>query len=110
MNNPHEDILQKIVKSIAGKQRFLVATHVRPDGDAIGSVLSMAGLLRRLGKQADPYCQDPVPAAYRFLPGAEAIRHEILQPSFMKPPFLSTARNFPGWEWSSPLPSVESRF
>jgi phosphoesterase RecJ-like protein len=54
---------------------------VRPDGDAIGSVLSMTHLLHRLGKKADPYCQDPVPTAYRFLPGAGLIGTRVLQPA-----------------------------
>ncbi len=81
MNKPKDDIIPEIVASIQLSQSFLVATHVRPDGDAIGSVLSMTHLLHRLGKKADPYCQDPVPTAYRFLPGASSIRDRILQPS-----------------------------
>jgi bifunctional oligoribonuclease and PAP phosphatase NrnA len=80
MNNPQHDIIQEIGASIQLSERFLVATHVRPDGDAIGSVLSMTHLLHRLGKKADPYCQDPVPTAYRFLPGAHLIRDRVLQP------------------------------
>jgi bifunctional oligoribonuclease and PAP phosphatase NrnA len=80
MNNPQHDIIQEIGASIRHNQRFLVATHVRPDGDAVGSVLAMTHLLHSLGKEADPYCQDPVPTAYRFLPGTPSIRDRALQP------------------------------
>jgi phosphoesterase RecJ-like protein len=73
--------MEELVASIRSKERFLVATHVRPDGDAIGSVLAMTHLLRRLGKKADAYCQDPVPSAYRFLPDAQSIRDAVSQPS-----------------------------
>jgi bifunctional oligoribonuclease and PAP phosphatase NrnA len=81
MNKPQHDVIAEVVASIQGNQRFLVATHVRPDGDAIGSVLSMTYLLERLGKKADPYCQDPVPTAYQFLPGSDSIRANVPQPS-----------------------------
>ncbi len=69
--------VQKISEVIHKHQRFLVATHVRPDGDAIGSVLALTFMLRKLGKQADPYCQDPAPPGPDFLPGSQDIRHVI---------------------------------
>jgi bifunctional oligoribonuclease and PAP phosphatase NrnA len=81
MNNPQHDVIQDVAASIRSHHRFLVATHVRPDGDAIGSVLSMTHLLTQLGKEADPCCQDPVPTAYQFLPGAHSISNRVLQPS-----------------------------
>jgi bifunctional oligoribonuclease and PAP phosphatase NrnA len=66
-----------ILKVIRKYQRFLVATHVRPDGDAVGSLLGMTHILRKLGKTADPYCQDPVPAAQMFLRGSNEVRHRV---------------------------------
>ena len=44
--------LQQIVQAIGSRQRFVIASHARPDGDAIGSSLAMAYALRALGKQA----------------------------------------------------------
>ena len=35
---------------IAQHDRFLVTTHVRPDGDALGSEVGMVGLLRQMGR------------------------------------------------------------
>jgi phosphoesterase RecJ-like protein len=40
----------------------------------------MTYLLRRLGKEADPYCQDPIAAAHEFLPGSGSIRHTVGEP------------------------------
>ncbi len=37
---------------IESHQRFLIASHIRPDGDAIGSALAMRRILTRLGKDA----------------------------------------------------------
>lgn len=63
------------VDLIEGHETFLVATHVRPDGDAVGSLLAMTRLLRLRGKSADPFCQDPVPPGHDFLAGVERIRN-----------------------------------
>ncbi len=67
------DPIQEIVKVILANRRFIVTTHVRPDGDALGSLLALVFMLRRLGKQVDAYCQDPVPHLYAFLPGADTV-------------------------------------
>ncbi len=80
-NDDHNhNAIPKILKAIESRRRYLVATHVRPDGDAVGSLLAMTYLLRRLGKEADPFCQDPIPASHEFLPGSDAIRHTVEAP------------------------------
>jgi phosphoesterase RecJ-like protein len=70
-------IIREIVSSIHEHKRFLIASHIRPDGDAVGSALALTFMLRKLGKQADPYCQDPVPPGQEFLPGVDLIRHAL---------------------------------
>jgi phosphoesterase RecJ-like protein len=47
--------------------RFLVTTHVRPDGDALGSEVGMAGLLRQKGKDVRVVNTSPTPPRYDFL-------------------------------------------
>jgi phosphoesterase RecJ-like protein len=47
--------------------RFLVTTHVRPDGDALGSEVGMAGLLRQRGKDVRVVNASPTPPRYDFL-------------------------------------------
>jgi bifunctional oligoribonuclease and PAP phosphatase NrnA len=58
-------------------ERFLVCSHTRPDGDAVGSMLAMGKLLEQMGKRADLVASDRVPAIYRTLPGADKIRHVL---------------------------------
>lgn len=52
-------------------ERFLVVSHVRPDGDAVGSTLAMSTLLELMGKQVIRFNVDPVPYNFDFLPGAQ---------------------------------------
>jgi len=52
---------------IAAHDRFLVTTHVRPDGDALGSEVGMAGLLRQKGKDVRVVNASPTPPRYDFL-------------------------------------------
>ncbi|HUB31303.1 MAG TPA: bifunctional oligoribonuclease/PAP phosphatase NrnA [Terracidiphilus sp.] len=63
-----------ILKVIREGERFLVCSHSRPDGDAVGSVLAMGMFLEQLGKRADLVTADRIPIAYRKLPGAGGIR------------------------------------
>jgi bifunctional oligoribonuclease and PAP phosphatase NrnA len=58
---------------LAAHDRFVIASHVRPDGDAVGSALGLALSLRAAGKQARVVLHDPVPENLRFLPGTETV-------------------------------------
>lgn len=66
--------LDAILDVIRRGERFLVCSHSRPDGDAVGSMLAMGKLLTQFGKRADLVASDRVPDIYRCLPGAEEIR------------------------------------
>ena len=56
--------------------RFLVTTHVRPDGDALGSEVGMAGLLRQKGKDVRVVNSSPTPPRYDFLdPDGKLFEH-----------------------------------
>jgi phosphoesterase RecJ-like protein len=59
------------VALIEGARRLLLATHVNPDGDAIGSTAALAHLAEIQGMEVACYCADPVPAPCRFLAGTE---------------------------------------
>ncbi len=65
--------VRQIADILRAEQRFLVLTHYRPDGDAIGSQLALALLLKNLGKQVDAWNDDAVPTKFRFLPHADLI-------------------------------------
>jgi phosphoesterase RecJ-like protein len=67
------DDLAQVLQEIQQRRRFLVTSHARPDGDAIGSTLALAQILRKMGKSAEIVLGDPVPLLYHPLPGSEAI-------------------------------------
>jgi phosphoesterase RecJ-like protein len=61
--------IASIARIIRGGRRFVVSSHARPDGDAIGSSMAMALALRALGKDARVVFKDPAPEPLRGLPG-----------------------------------------
>ena len=48
--------LEQIKKEIHARQRFVISSHSRPDGDSIGSQLAMAYALKALGKLSMADC------------------------------------------------------
>jgi phosphoesterase RecJ-like protein len=72
-----EDLLRKLRQG----NRYLLTSHVNPDGDAIGSELGLARLLRRLGKGAVVWNRDATPAIYRPLPGSDRIHNGAEAPA-----------------------------
>lgn len=66
-----------IALELRNNQRFLLATHVNPDGDAIGSLGALALVLEEMGKEVVAYCQDQAPEFLRFLPYSDRIAHEL---------------------------------
>lgn len=70
-------MISTIAREFRRNESFLLATHVNPDGDAIGSLGALALVLEEMGKQVVAYCQDEVPGFLRFLPYAERIVREV---------------------------------
>ena len=68
--------LEPICRLFREKNRFLIACHENPEGDAIGSELALALALRKMGKTATVLNSDPVPENLVFLPGADTIVFE----------------------------------
>ena len=73
-------MIATIAQELKNNERFLLATHVNPDGDAVGSLGALALVLEGMGKQVVAYCQDEVPEFLRFLPYADRIVREISAP------------------------------
>jgi bifunctional oligoribonuclease and PAP phosphatase NrnA len=65
--------IEAILQILREGERFLVVSHSRPDGDAVGSMLAMGMLIEQLGRRADLITADRVPLLYRTLPGADNI-------------------------------------
>ncbi|HKO97766.1 MAG TPA: bifunctional oligoribonuclease/PAP phosphatase NrnA [Pyrinomonadaceae bacterium] len=67
-------MLSQVVELIEAKRKFAITSHVRPDGDSLGSSLGLCWLLRALDKDVEVIMRDPVPHAYQQLPGAKEVR------------------------------------
>ena len=63
-------------------KRFLITSHIDPDGDALGSVFSLYWVLKSLGKEACVYLKDNVPYRYDFLPGPPEVLHTLPEETF----------------------------
>lgn len=57
-------------------QNIVIASHVRPDGDAIGSLLGLGLALQNAGKTVEMILVDGVPSSFRFLEGSNLIKKE----------------------------------
>jgi phosphoesterase RecJ-like protein len=58
---------------------FITTCHVSPDGDAVGSMLSMGGILKLMGKQVTLYNRDEIPYNFQFLSLADSVVHTLPQ-------------------------------
>ena len=74
------DACQQVAELLRSQNSFLVLTHYRPDGDAVGSQLALTILLRNLGKQVEAWNDDEVPGKFRFLPQSNRITRPPAEP------------------------------
>ena len=68
-----EPRIAEIVDALRARDRFVLSSHARPDGDSIGSQLALAGALRHLGKEVRLVNRDPAPPYLRAFAGVDAI-------------------------------------
>jgi len=59
--------------ALEGARRLAVLSHVDPDGDAVGSALGLAWILRAAGKEVHVALPGGVPRLYGFLPGTDTV-------------------------------------
>jgi phosphoesterase RecJ-like protein len=69
-----ENILQTVFREVRSAQRFLIASHIRPDGDAVGSLIGLGLSLLNIGKDVQMVLSDGVPAIFRHLEGSELVK------------------------------------
>ena len=69
--------MDQIIQHIKDSQHILIASHAEPDGDSLGSLLALGLALAKLDKQITMHNPSPIPAVYRFLPGADRIVRQI---------------------------------
>lgn len=68
-----ELMLRQFSLLLQNAHRILVISHVRPDGDAVGSLVGLGLALEEAGKSVQMVLADGVPKVYRFLDGSEKV-------------------------------------
>jgi len=71
----------QIAEALRAHQRFVVISHQRPDGDAVGCAVALALCLREMGKEVVVWNHDGPFEKLRFLPGSELIQKPPTQPA-----------------------------
>lgn len=74
------EVWKQIGDAIRAHQSFVVLSHNRPDGDAIGSQLALGLCLQQLGKTVKVWNDDGVPRKFKFLPHSELVQKPPPQP------------------------------
>ena len=69
----YNSTFDEIGQVLRDHETFAVISHVRPDGDAIGSILALGHALEQIGKKVRFLNQDGCPESLRFLPGSEKV-------------------------------------
>lgn len=75
-----KDLLKQARQRLDGAQRILIVSHVRPDGDAVCSVLALGLALQEKGKHVQMVLADGLPAGYEHLAGVEQIVRQAAPP------------------------------
>jgi len=69
--------MNDVIGHLQAARRILLTTHSNPDGDAIGALVALGLTLERLNKETLWINESPIPAVYRFLPGAVRIQTDL---------------------------------
>ena len=72
----NQEVIGAIKSRLDNAKNIVVASHVRPDGDAIGSLLGLGLALRNAGKSVQMVLVDGLSASFRHLEGSELIVRE----------------------------------
>jgi len=67
-------LAQKIIAQIGEAKHPAILAHLRPDGDAFGSILGLAHTLRERGAQPQVFVEGGIISMYQFLPGSELVQ------------------------------------
>lgn len=71
-----DQISGDIKNRLVDAKKVVIASHVRPDGDAIGSLLGLGLALSEAGKTVEMILVDGVPSSFKFLEGSELVKKE----------------------------------
>jgi phosphoesterase RecJ-like protein len=75
---------REILRVIRAGRSFLCSSHVRADGDGLGSALAFSRILRKMGKRSHVVCELGAVPEYRFIPESETVGSD---PGDLRPPY-----------------------
>jgi len=78
--NPPDSTLAKIIEALRSHDRFTIMSHMRPDGDALGTIIALGMALRQLGKEVTLWNEDGVTEKFHYLPGWELVSKPPAEP------------------------------
>jgi len=74
----NKDQIQAFGDLVSRADRILIISHIRPDGDAVGSTLGLGLILEEMGKEVSLVLEDGVPKVFNHLTGADRIIREVV--------------------------------
>lgn len=69
-----ETLLHKVFQELSQANRVLLISHIRPDGDAVGSLIGLGLSLQESGKEVQMVLADGIPEIFRHIPGSEQVK------------------------------------
>lgn len=74
----NKDQIQAFGDLVSRADRILIISHIRPDGDAVGSTLGLGLILEEMGKEVSLVLEDGVPKVFNHLTGTDRIIREVV--------------------------------
>jgi len=74
----NKDQIQAFGDLVSRADRILIISHIRPDGDAVGSTLGLGLILEEMGKDVSLVLEDGVPKVFNHLTGTDRIIREVV--------------------------------
>lgn len=76
-NNMQDENIKLFFEKISNSDKILLITHRHPDGDALGSILSMQNVLISLNKDVVSFCIDKISENFNYLEGAQKLESNV---------------------------------
>jgi len=110
--------MKEAARLLCDAQTIILTSHIRPDGDSIGSTLGLMHYLRSLGKDARVLIDDELPRIFNILPGIETmiaddgevlLRGPIITPGYHNLPDITAEAFTDGWYHTGDLGEFDAR-
>lgn len=73
----NKEQIQAFGDLVSRADRILIISHIRPDGDAVGSLIGLGLILEELGKEVNLVLEDGVPKVFHHLTGFDNVIREV---------------------------------